>query len=516
MDQHAIWSVIPPILALVLAVATRNVLVSLGVGVTLGMIIANGFHPWLGLLDFFERGIMAQLADAANAEMVMIIMVIGGFVHLMDRSGGMAAFARRMTRVVDSPRKAQLSAWVTGMVIFFTDSGNSLILGPMFRPIFAGVRVCREKLAFIIDSTSSPVCVLIPIVGWGVYIMTLVEQSLGSLGVTRSPLEACIGALPFQLYPILALATVPVLVATGREYGPMARVQRRYLEEAAGTEETREAARTDDAGGGEAGAGAVLLPLATLLLALGGLLIYFTVTLGALPGAKVRLSLLMAYLASTAVAAVVLGRRRVFTASRSFELFLEGMGGMVRIVVILLLAWSLGDVCALLGTGETLAGFFDRGLFPGLIPAAVFVLGAVFSLSTGSSWGTFALMMPIALPMAHQAGMPLEVTIAAVLSGGVFGDHCSPVSDTTVLSSMATGCDHASHVNTQLGYAMVTGLSTLVGFVIVGFTGWWFVLVPALALQVTLTLGLTRLRGVPTVGDHAGHALRPGDGPDHR
>ena len=515
MDQHAIWSITPPILALVLAIATRNVLVSLGVGVTLGMIIVNGFHPWQGLLDVFERGIIAQLTEAANAEMVLIILVIGGFVHLMDRSGGMAAFAQRMTRVVDSPRKAQLSAWVTGMAIFFTDSGNSLILGPMFRPIFARVRVCREKLAFIIDSTSSPVCVLVPIISWGVYIMSLLEQPFASLGVTQSPLQACIRATPFQLYPILALATVPVLVATGREYGPMARVQRQYLEEAA-PKETREPAAVDDSGGGKAGAVAVLLPLAVVLLTLGGLLVYFTVTLGDLPGTKVRQSLLMAYLAGTAVAVVVLVRRRVFTAGRSFLLFLAGMWGLARIVVILLLAWSLGDVCALLGTGETLAGFFHRGLSPGLIPALVFVLGAVASLSTGSSWGTFALLMPIAVPMAHQAGMPLEATIAAVLSGGVFGDHCSPVSDTTVLSSMATECDHASHVNTQLGYAVVTGLSTLVGFVIVGFTGWWFALVPALALQVVLTLGLTRLRGVPTVGEHAGHALRPGECPDDR
>ena len=516
MDQHAIWSITPPILALVLAIATRNVLVSLGVGVTLGMIIVNGFHLWLGVLDVFERGIIAQLTEAANAEMVLIILVIGGFVHLMDRSGGMAAFAQRMTRVVDSPRKAQLSVWVTGMAIFFTDSGNSVILGPLFRPIFARVRVCREKLAFIIDSTSSPVCVLIPLISWGVYIMSLLEQPFASLGVTQSPLQACIGATPFQLYPILALATVPVLVATGREYGPMARVQRQYLEEEEATEETREPGAVDDAGRGEAGSVAVLLPLATVLLILGGLLVYFTVTLEELPGATVRQSLLGAYLAGTAVAAVVLVRRRVFTASRTFLLFLAGMRGMARIVVILVLAWALGDVCELLGTGETLAGFFDRGLSPGLIPALVFVLGAVFSLSTGSSWGTFALLMPIALPMAHQAGLPLEVTIAAVLSGGVFGDHCSPVSDTTVLSSMATGCDHASHVNTQLGYAAVTGLSTLVGFVIVGFTGWPFVLIPALALQVALTLCLTSLRGVPTIWDRTGRALRPGGCPDDR
>jgi len=493
MGHPTVLSIVPPLIALVLAVATRNVLVSLTLGVLLGMTLVNDFNPLAGLVDFFHRGIAAQLTERSNVEVLVIILVIGGFVHLLDRSGGMVAFARRMTKVVDTPFKAQISVWLTGLAIFFTDSGNSLILGPMFRPIFGGLKLCREKLAFIIDSTSSPVCVLIPVISWGVYIMGLLEKSFDAHGVTVEPLDACLRALPFQLYPLLALSTVPVLAWTGREYGPMARAQRRALVQV----QTEAAAETHD--GPRASARAVLVPLAVLLMVLTGLFIFYGVQNGGLPGPKVRLSLMISYLAATAVCAAILWAERVSHPLRSARLVLRGMSKLVFVVLILLLAWSLGDVCDLLGTGDYIAQFFDRSLHPGFLPAMVFILGAVFSLSTGSSWGTFALLMPIAIPVALATDAPLYPTIAAVLSGGIFGDHCSPVSDTTVLSSMATGCKHADHVNTQLVYAGLTGVTALLGFIAVGFTGAVWILPIALTVQVAAVLGVTRVFGVRAV-----------------
>ncbi len=493
MESGSVLSIVPPLLALVLAIATRNVVLSLSVGVLLGMTIAAGFDPLAGLLDFFDKGVMAQLADAANSQVVILIVVIGGFVHLLDRSGGMASFARTMTRYVDTPAKAQLSVWATGMGIFFTDSGNSLILGPLFRPIFAGLRISREKLAFIIDSTSSPVCVLVPVISWGVYIMSLMEKPFDTLSIDATPLQAHLRALPYQLYPLAALATVPLMAAMGREWGPMARAQAKAEAEAQDVAEEV----TDD--GPQASGRAIWLPLATVFAVLTALFVGFWVQLGTLPGAKVRLSLLIAYLAGTIVCGWLLSREQVMTARESFRAFLRGMGNMVFIVLILLLAWSLGDVCQMLHTGPFVAQIFDHGLPPGVLPALVFALGAVFSLSTGSSWGTFALLMPIAIPVAHEAGAPLYVTIAAVLSGGIFGDHCSPVSDTTILSSMATGCAHADHVNTQLAYAMITGGSALIGFLIAGLTGAVWTIAVVLVLQAALVTGIglrlgTRLR----------------------
>jgi len=488
LAQPDLLSLVPPLLALVLAVATRNVLLSLGLGVLLGFVVAAGFDPLLGSVEMV-RGVAGQLGEASHLEVAAIILVIGGFVRLLERSGGMAAFARSMARVVDTPARAQLSAWLTGLAIFFTDSGNALILGPMFRPIFAGVRICREKLAFIIDSTSAPVCVLIPFISWGVYIMSLLEKGFEPLGLAETPLQALVGALPFQLYPLLALLTVPVMALMGREYGPMARAQRRFL--AAGSVR-QEASRPGEP---RVGSATVLAPLGTVMLVLAVLFTFHTMQLGRLPGPQVRQSLLLAYLAGTAVCAVLLARQGIFGPLRSLRVFAGGMPPMLRIVAILLLAWSLGDVCATLGTGETLAAVFDRALPVGLLPATLFALGAVFSLSTGSSWGTFALLLPIAIPVAFETGVPIHLAIAAVLSGGIFGDHCSPVSDTTVLSSMATGCEHAAHVNTQLGYAAVTGAVALLGFVIAGTTGWIGTIGIVAVLQVAVVVGLMRVFG---------------------
>ncbi|RLB65725.1 MAG: hypothetical protein DRI90_01275 [Deltaproteobacteria bacterium] len=510
MDTPSALSVVPPLLALGLAVGTRNVLVSLSAGVFVGIAIHADFNPFAGLLDMVDKGLFAQLADLPHAKVIIIIAVIGGFVNLLDRSGGLAAFARRITRVVDSPAKAQLSVWLMGISIFFTDSGNSLILGPMFRPIFDGLRLCREKLAFIIDSTSSPVCVLVPFISWGVYVMSLMGESFTKLGLEEQPLGTFLKMLPFQLYPILAIATVPLLAFTGREWGPMARAQRRAEnepapqldsadEQRAGDEEAGDPASDAESGHEprQASGRAIVLPMATMLLVLAAMFTQFLVRLGELPAAAIQVSLVLAYLAGAVVCALILSREKVFSFSESLQTFIAGMGKMALIVVILLLAWSLGDVCELLGTGKYVATLFDGLLQPGLLPATIFVLGAVVSLSTGSAWGTFALLMPIGIPMAHQLDAPLLVTIAAVLSGGMFGDHCSPVSDTTVLSSMSSGCAHADHVSTQLGYAAVTGSTALIGFLIAGFTGWWFTVLLVLVLQLGISLAVARIFGVP-------------------
>ncbi len=486
MPTSNLISLLPPLLALVLAVATRNVLVSLGLGVVLGFLLAAGGDPLVGSGELIV-GVGGQLAEASHLQVAIIILVIGGFVALLERSGGMASFAARVARVVHTPARAQLSAWLAGMAIFFTDSGNALILGPMFRPVFDRVKLCREKLAFIIDSTSAPVCVLIPFISWGVYIMSLLEDGFEPLGVEQSPLQALLAALPFQIYPLLALATVPLMALIGRELGPMARAQRRQRAPAAVTLTTTPAG----------GTAMVLAPLGTVLVVLAVMFTAFALQLGTLPGAQVRWSLLTAYGAGTAVSVLLLWRADIFGPGRSAGTFLQGTVPMLRIVAILVLAWSLGDVCDTLGTGRTVAALFERSLPVALLPALLFLAGGVFALSTGSSWGTFALLMPVAIPAAIETGTPLPIVVGAVLSGGIFGDHCSPVSDTTVLSSMATGCKHADHVNTQLPYALMTGCSAWLGFLLAGATGWWGSVLVALVLQVTLVSAAMWVLGTP-------------------
>ena len=493
-DYFGIWSVLPAFVALILAIATRHVILSLVIGVFGGMIVYNGGNVFKGLVDFIELGPFAQLARESNARVIIIISIIGGFVYLVEQSGGMKSFARKITSFVDTPFKAQLSVWMAGLAIFFTDSGNSLILGPLFRPIFKSLRICREKLAFILDSTSSPVCVLIPVISWGIYIMSLVEQSFKPLGLTESPLSAFANVLPFQFYPLLAIVTVPIMAFIGKEYGPMARFQRQTLETE--EEDAAEPELTEEQGV-QAGARAVFLPLGTMLFVAFALFAYFYVALGSLPGKKIQTSLVIAYMSGAIVCAAILKLQKVYTVKQSFKLFIKGISRVVFIIIVLLLAWSMGDVCKLLKTGDFIARFFGDFLAPALLPAVVFVLGAVISLSTGSSWGTFALLMPIAIPVAHGIGAPLYVTIASVLSGGMFGDHASPISDTTILSSMSSGCEHADHVNTQLPYACVTGLSALITFLIAGFTGSIWCLLSGLVIHGVLLLSITRLFGIP-------------------
>jgi Na+/H+ antiporter NhaC len=485
-----VLSLLPPLLALVLAVATRNVLVSLGLGVLLGFVVAAGMDPLAGAANMLV-GVPTQLAEASHLQVAIIILVIGGFVRLLERSGGMASFAARVGRVVHTPARAQLSAWLTGLAIFFTDSGNALILGPMFRPVFDRVRVSREKLAFIVDSTSAPVCVLIPFISWGVYIMSLLEEGFEPLGIEQAPLGALMAALPFQIYPLLALATVPLMAVIGREFGPMARAQARGLAQAQAHPPSRAAQHE----GPSPGAAVVLAPLGTVLVVLAVMFAVFLARLGTLPGAQVRWSLLAAYGAGTLVAAGLLARAGLLGLRRSGATFLGGTVPMLRIVAILVLAWSLGDVCETIGTGRTMAALFEHSLPSGLLPATLFLAGGAFALSTGSSWGTFALLLPVAIPVAFEAGVPMPIAVAAVLSGGIFGDHCSPVSDTTVLSSMACGCEHAAHVNTQLPYALLTGASATAGFLIAGFTSSYGALAVAASLQVALVVGVMRAWG---------------------
>jgi Na+/H+ antiporter NhaC len=479
MENYGFLSVVPPILAIVFAVVTRNVLISLGFGVYLGMVIASGWDPFAGLAAFVEKGVFAQLAKPSNAQIVIIISAIGGFVYLLEKSGGMRSFANKITKWVDSAFKAQIAVWFTGMCIFFTDSGNSLILGPLFRPIFDKLKVCREKLAYIIDSTSSPVCVLIPVIGWGVYIMSLMEQSFLQINYSETePLFAFFQVIQFQFYPLLALMSVPLLAWFGKEYATMAKAAKKCME-TADDEMNEEGCELN------AGPKAVFIPLLVLL----GLLIlqfsWYVYDLDNLPGGKVRTSLAIAYIFAAFSCAWVLRKETGTSYKDSFEIFISGVQRMIPVLMVLILAWSLGDVCKLLNTSNYIAGLVGASVSPKLLPAVFFLFGAVISLSTGSSWGTFAILIPIAIPLASGMGAPLFAVIAAVLSGGIFGDHASPISDTTILSSMSTGCEHADHVNTQLPYAGMTGLASLLAFVASGWLkSFWPMLIGVIALVV--------------------------------
>jgi Na+/H+ antiporter NhaC len=499
MPDVGLLSLLPPILTVVLAVWTRNIIVSLSIGVFAGSMILQNYNPFDATLDMIESRVFVQISVPSNIQIIFTMMAIGGFIRLLEVSGGAHAFARNMTGFITNGARAQMATWVSGLMIFFTDSGNALIIGPLFRPIFTELKICREKLAYILDSTASPVCILMPFIGWGAYIMGLIEQSYADAGLTEPALNVLLNVMPYQFYAIFTLAAVPFFILSGGDFGPMARAQRRY--EALRRYEERllvppPESRQIDTSESEA-VEPLAMPLAlfvvplTILLGLIGMLLMYFARLDDMSSIHVRSTMTIAYVAASVASAVLMHHYQKVGMDASLGNFIKGAETMVYVVVILILAWSLSSVIKDLGTAQTLSTLIGQEMKPALLPAIVFVLGAIISIATGSSWGTFAILMTLAVPVAVNVGAPLYLTIGAVLSGGLFGDHTSPISDTTVLASIGADCAHIDHVSTQLSYALATGMTAFLTFIAAGLldSAWVGVVGLGVLLLVIFMLG---------------------------
>jgi Na+/H+ antiporter NhaC len=402
-----------------------------------------------------------------------------------------------MLSIVSTARRAQLLAWLSGLGIFFTDSGNALIIGPLYRSVFDEFRLAREKLAYILDTTSSPISILIPFIGWGAYIMSLIERSYAEVGLTENEFSVLVKVIPYQFYAFLALLTVPIVIFTGKDYGPMKRVQSAYLE----ATEFREEPVTDNAISVEADTpmGMFLYPLGVMLVLVLGLISWHA-THGGITGAHIRSTLIISYLCASLTCMAMMRRYQGKTFNEMLGTFVQGAESLVYVSIVLVLAWSLSSVTTDLHTADYLASQIGDSVSPVFFPMLVFALGALISLSTGSSYGTFAILMSIAVPVGFELGASMYLTIAAVLSGGLFGDHCSPISDTTVLASVGADCNHLSHVITQGAYAGLTGLVTLLAYAMAGVYETPLVLVVAvvvLAIAMTTAMRLFGSEALP-------------------
>jgi Na+/H+ antiporter NhaC len=491
-----IFSLLPVLLALFISISLRNVIVGLFTGLFAGVLMIEG-PALLGGVSLMVRDyLVPQVTDSYNAGVLVLLAFIGGFVALMERSGGGGAFAAKVARYITTKARLQISAWIGGVVIFFSDLGTPLIVGPTFRPMADHLRVSRAKLAYIIDSTASPVAILVPFIGWGVYIMSLLEQQFTALGIEQSDFQALVAALPFQFYAWLAVLAVPLLALTGVEFGPMARVERRAALEGLTPEEAANAALNAPPPGTSAKARAsfIWLPLLVLFIVLLWTLVPLGFPFGRVSGADFRAGLSTAYL-SAAVALILLmafaGAQPVMA---SVQVFLEGMSRMMLVAVMLLLAWAMGDMTTALGGDVYVATLAAENAAPWALPVMIFLVSSSISFATGSSWGTFAIMLPLALPATVAIDAPLYVCIGAVLSGGLFGDHCSPISETTILSSTGAGCDAFEHFQTQLPYALANGVLCIGGYVLAGFTASVWTLALLIPLQVGGLLLFGRLR----------------------
>ncbi|WP_312812784.1 Na+/H+ antiporter NhaC family protein [Sedimentibacter sp.] len=489
--EYGILSLIPPILAITLAVITKNVILSLFISVLVGTTILAGGNVILGFLSLFQENIFEQIIGSSNAQTMVAMAIIGGFVGLIESSGGAEAFAKLMTRPINSRVKAQFIVWLGGLAIFFTDSGNSLILGPIFRPITDKLKISREKLAYLLDSTSAPISIMIPFAGWGVYIISLIQAEYEKLSIMENEFIAFIQVLPFQFYAITTLILIPIIVFSKKDFGPMAKAEFKAI-----NNNSYDNNFDENKVKNKAKASTILIPLAALFITMLGILIYFGFPFQQIGGSKMRTALCSSYLLGSLIAMFMIVKHGVMSFKDSFNTWLTGMQKMMYILVVLVLAWSVGSVCSNLGTSTYIITKSQGLLTPILIPALLFVIGSIMSFATGTSWGTFAILMPIAIPMSYSFDVSIHVAIGAVLSGGLFGDHCSPISDTTILSSMASQCEHVSHVSTQIPYALVSASGSIIGYLIAAITGNYIALPAAIASMLVIYFICVRLWGV--------------------
>lgn len=481
MEQTEIISLLPIIITLVLSLYTRNVVIGLFAGVLTGVFMLNGLQPLDSFGIMVKDHLVPQLTDGYNAGVLVLLVFIGGFVALMEQSGGGQAFAEKVTHWISTKCKAQLSAWFGGIFIFFSDLGTPLIVGPVFRPMFEKLKLSRQKLAFIIDSTSSPVAILIPFIGWGVYIMGLLQKEFTALSLETSDWQAFIHAIPFQFYAFLAIFIVPLVAIKKLDFGPMAEAEAQAQKGVFTGQSQETLTAFTHSNAKPSFVWAPLLVMAVVLISMLGPLGF---PFEKVSGSAFRAALSSSYFFAAMTLLILMAVYGVRNLADGIAVYLKGMGNMMQVAIILILAWTLSGISKDLGTAAYIAEQAQAGFPNWLVPAVAFLLAAIISFATGSSWGTFAIMMPLVIPTAVAIDAPLYVSIGAVLSGGLFGDHCSPISETTILSSTGAGCDQYEHFRTQLPYALLNGGIALISFVVAGIFETSLVLVGALVLQV--------------------------------
>lgn len=446
-------TILPPLVALAMAVWTRNVYWSLGLAIWLSETLIAAFNPALGLLEGIERAV-SVFGDAGNTRILLFCLIIGALIEYMRRSGGIAGMVDWLVRsgAAGTRRRAGLVTALTGTIIFVETNISLLATGIMGRPLFDRLKMSRERLAYLIDSTSAPVSILILLNGWGAYVLALIA----GYGFDN-PLEVLAGTIPLNFYAILTVAGVYATVFADRTIGPL-KARERQARETGGPEP----------GEGEAPGSAFDMGLPVAVLVLGALGFMLWTGGGNLLQGSGSKAILWAVCLATALSAILLWRSGREKKGSLIETGFKGMGDLLPAVTVIFLALVLGASLKALGTGEVLGGLAAGFPLPWALPAIIFIVAAIASFTTGTSWGTYGILVPVAIPLAIGGGVPPSLALAAVLGGGVFGDHCSPISDTSIIASLAAECDHIEHVRTQLPYALIAGTGAIMLYLIAG------------------------------------------------
>lgn len=467
--SYGILSILPPIIAIVLALLTKEVITSLFLGIIVGGVIFTGGNILVALEEIIKL-MSKKLGD--NSLMLIFLALLGSLVMVMNMAGGSFAYGKWAKKHIKNKTTAKLAGTILGMLIFIDDYFNCLTVGAVMKPIMDENKVSRAKLAQIIDSSAAPVCILAPISSWAASVVAIIGDS----GIDN-PMKVFVNTIPLNLYALLTIFSLFYFCFSKHEICSMEKYE---------INDTSLEVKNENVGYTYSENGKVIdlvLPILTLIvvtllmmLRTGG---YFSKNVAmsyAFGNSNVNMSLVVAAIFSLIVAFVLYIPRKLIKFKDFMDGLIEGMKTMITPIVILILAWTIGGITSekYLNTGSFIASVLTTYTIPmWIFPSIIFIVASFLSFSTGTAWGTFGILIPIIVPiLVHTNTLSyLNIVLASIFSGSVFGDHCSPISDTTILSSAGANCNHLIHVSTQLPYAIICGISTIVGFLIAGIIG---------------------------------------------
>lgn len=485
------WALIPPLLAIILAFITKEVYSSLFIGVAVGALLYSGFHPWDSFVNFFEI-----MKNSMNLNILIFDVLLGMIIVLMAKSGGSAAYGKWAGTKIRTKRSALLATMGLGVLIFVDDYFNCLTVGSVMRPVTDHQKVSRAKLAYIIDATAAPVCIIAPISSWAAAVNSYVPADAGISGF-----QLFLRTIPYNLYAILTLVMVFFICFTGFDFGLM----KKHEENAAkgdlftsGGDEFEQVSEDEVNPGGKVMD--LVLPVAVLIVSAIGAMIY-TGYLGgakdiitAFSGCDAETSLIFATMVTIFFMMLLYLPRKVVDFKGFMESLVEGFKLMIPAITILIFAWSLKGIGDAMGLAEFVGGIVGENASASIfIPVVLFAVAIFLSFSTGTSWGTFAILVPIATGMfAGNTSLEMMIiSVSAVLAGAVCGDHVSPISDTTVMSSAGAQSNHLNHVSTQMQYAAIVAGVCMVGYIIAALTKiWWLTLGISLLILLAILMGM--------------------------
>ncbi len=487
------WSLLPPIIAIALALITKEVYTSLFVGIIVGGLLYSNFNFEGTITHAFNDGIVASIADPYNVGILVFLVILGIMVNLMNKAGGSAAFGRWASSHLKSRAGVQIATIALGVLIFIDDYFNCLTVGSVMRPISDKSKISRAKLAYLIDATAAPVCIIAPVSSWAAAVSSYVEEGNG--------LYLFIRAIPFNFYAILTIIMMIFLALTNMDYGPMAKHETNAIEKGdifSGMKDLSDAANENANPKGKVID--LVIPIVVLIAACVIGMIYSggffegESFIDAFSNSDASVGLMLGSAVTLVITFIYYLIRRVMTFKEMTECIPEGFKAMVPAILILTFAWSLKAMTDSLGAKEYVEALVkgSAGTFESFLPAIVFLVACGLSFSTGTSWGTFGILIPITLgvfPLTNPLGI---VSMSACMAGAVCGDHCSPISDTTIMASAGAQCDHVTHVSTQLPYAITVAGVSFVAYIIAGFVPNAFIALPVAIVLMIATLFVMR------------------------